>query len=164
MEDKTPTTDPTSLDFTLEQIASLLLVGHTYYQNGKYNDARAIFEGLQVMDPSNPYPSAILGSMLQQEGKCEEAIAAFTTALQLYPEDIHTLTNRGECYLNLGKFPEAAADLNKAITLDPDSKNPAANRARLLAALTLEGLKLASEKGIAAVQDAKRRIDEQLAL
>jgi tetratricopeptide (TPR) repeat protein len=163
MEDKTPTTND-ALNLTPEQMASLLLLGHTCYENGKYKQARDIFEGVRVMDPSNPYPSAVLGSMLQQEGKCEEAIACFTTALQIYPEDIHTLTNRGECYLNLGKFPEAAEDLKKAITLDPDLKNPAANRARLLAALTLEGLKLASEKGIAAVQDAKRRIDEQLGL
>ena len=163
MEDKTADRD-LSINLTPEQMASLLLVGHNYFQSGKYNAARNIFEGIQVMDPLNPYPSAILGSMFQQEGKCEEAIASFTTSLQIYPEDIHTLTNRGECYLNLGKFPEAAEDLKKAITLDPDQKNPAANRARLLAALTLEGLKLASEQGVSAVQDAKRRIDEQLGL
>jgi tetratricopeptide (TPR) repeat protein len=165
MEDKTSATNwANTLNLTAAQMASLLLLGYTYYYSGKHREARDIFEGIQVIDPANPYPPAVLGSIHQQEGKYEEAIACFTTSLRIYPEDVHSLVNRGECYLNIGKFPEAAEDLKTAIALDPDQKQPASNRARLLAALTVEGLKLASEQGIAAVQEAKRRIDEQLAL
>ena len=49
-----------------------------------------------------------------------------------------------------------------AIELDPESTDPAANRARLLAAFTLEALKLAEEKGLDAVRDAEQRLQKQL--
>lgn len=147
-----------------EQMAALLLLGHAYLENGRNREARDIFEGIQMLDPENPYAPAVLGSICQREKKYEEAIAYYDRALSLYSNDAYTLTNRGECHLNLSKFKEAALDFEASIALDPEQKHPAANRARFLAGLTLEGLHLASTKGTGAIRDAKRRIDEQLAL
>lgn len=147
-----------------EQLAALLLLGHSYYENGRNQEARDIFEGIEMLDPENPYAPAVLGSICQQERKYEDAITHYDRALSIFSSDAYTLTNRGECYLNLSKFKEAAADFAAAIALDPEQKHPASNRARFLAGLTVEGLYLAGEKGTEAVREAKRRIDKQLAV
>lgn len=147
-----------------EQMAALLLLGYSYYESGRYPEARDMLEGILLLDTANPYPHAMLGAIHQREENFEAAVSCYSKALELHDRDIHSLTNRGECYLNLSKFKEAADDFTAAMTLDPERKHPAANRARFLAALTLEALALADEQGLDAVRDAKRRIDAQLAL
>jgi len=149
-------------DIDAKQVAALLLTGHNYYSQGKLDEAKRIFEGLAVLDGKNPYVHGILGAIYQKQEKYDVAIARYTLALNIFPKDPNSLTNRGEIYLKLGKFKEAAEDFKKAIELDPERKHPAANRARVLVSLTHEALKLAKEKGVDAVYDAKKRLDDQL--
>jgi Flp pilus assembly protein TadD len=144
--------------FDAKQEAALLLTAHSLLTNGRLEDARKIFEGLAVLDATNPYVHGILGSIYQKQGKHLMAVAHYTLALNLFPEDKHSLLNRGEIFLKLGKFVEAAADLKKIIALDPDQKNPAANRARLLVGLTQDALALTKQKGLNAVIAEKARI------
>jgi tetratricopeptide (TPR) repeat protein len=147
---------------TPESAAVLMNLGHSFYQQGKLTEARSIYEGLLLLDPTNPYAHAMLGSIHQQQNQHEKAIDCYTRALQLFPDDIHTLTNRGECYLHLGRLEESAHDLKKAIQLDAANNNPAANRARFLSAVTVEALRLAETGGQQAVVEAKHRLDAQL--
>jgi tetratricopeptide (TPR) repeat protein len=144
------------------QIAALMQLGFTLFQQGKFKEARDIMEGLIVLNPLNPYPYSVMGSIHQKEKRLEEALNCFTVCLKLHPQEINTLTNRGEVLLTLGRFEEAAADLKAAIELDPKSENPAANRARFLTAFAAEALKLAEDKGPDAVQAAAKRLDKQL--
>lgn len=145
------------------EVAALLLAGHTLYEQGRLEDAKNIFEGLMALDARNPYLNGILGAIYQKQNKDEIAIAFYDAALNLFPEDVHSLTSRGEIYLNLGKFDKAAADFKRAIDLDPKWKHPAANRARLLAGLTLQSLELAKQKGIKAVLEERKQLHTQLA-
>lgn len=145
-----------------QQYGAILMAGHTLFTEGIYDDARKLFEGLATLDSKNPYIHGMLGAIYQKIGQDEAAIARYSKALSLFPNDINSLTNRGELYLKTGKMQEAAADLKKAIGLDQGKKHPAANRARLLVVATAEALKLAQDKGIGAVLDAKKRIDAQL--
>jgi tetratricopeptide (TPR) repeat protein len=156
------TTLAEAITATPESAAVLMHLGHSLYQQGKLAQARDIFEGLLLLDSSNPYAHAILGTIHQQEKRLDEAIDCYSKALQLFSADIDTWTNRGECYLQLGRLQESADDLKTAIQLDAGNNNPAANRARFLSAVTLEALKLAESGGQQAVLDAKRRLDEQL--
>ena len=150
-------------DVDSSQVAALLMTGHNLYQQGHLEEAKKIFEGLAVLDGKNPYVHGILGAIYQKQEKYDVAIARYTLALSVFPKDPNSLTNRGEIYLKLGKFNEAASDFKKAIDLDPERKHPASNRARILVSLTADALKLAKEKGVEAVYDAKKRIDAQLA-
>ena len=145
-----------------EQYGAILMAGHTLFTEGRYEEARQLFEGLALLDAKNPYNHGMLGAIYQRLGNVEAAIARYSKALSLFSNDIYSLTNRGELLLKTGKLQEAAEDLKKAIALDPEKKHPAANRARLLVIAMAEALKLAREKGIGAVLDAKKRIDEQL--
>ena len=161
---KSPENLAEALKLEPQQMAALIALGHQFYENGKYKTAKDIFQGIQVLDAKNPYAPAILGSIAQREKKYANAISQYSLAIALHPKGISLLVNRGECYLAEGKLAEAGADFRDAIQLDPKQTDPAANRARFLGALTLEGLELAEKKGIKAVMEAKRRIDEQLAL
>lgn len=137
-------------DLNANQVASLLLCGHNFLSQGHWEDAKNIFEGVALLDPKNPYVHTMLGAIYQKMAKFDLAILRYTRAIELFPDDINALTNRGEIYLNLGRFTEAANDLKAAIALDPDKKVPLANRARLLAVMTAESLRLAKEKGVQA--------------
>jgi|SRR3990172_3394907 len=134
-----------------DQIASVLVSGHNFFCEGRLEEAKNIFEGLAVLDPKNPYVHSMLGAVYQRMQQYEPAIFCYTTALEIFPSDISALTNRGEIYLNLGRFEEAANDLKKAIELDPEKKHPSANRARLLATMAAESLRLVKEKRFSAL-------------
>lgn len=106
--------------------------GYMLYEQGKYEAARVIFEGLAAIDNNNHNYHRLLGSIYQIEGLWDAAYYRYTLALKGSPEDIHALTNRGEVLLHLGKSKEAADDLRHAVSLDTTRANPAAKRARVL--------------------------------
>ncbi|HSE42988.1 MAG TPA: type III secretion protein [Acidobacteriota bacterium] len=123
-----------------QQVASLLIVGHNFYSQGRLNEAQAIFEGLAVLDATNPYLHNILGAIFQRKKEYNKALLRYTLAIELLPDDIDAFANRGEVYLAIGKFLEASNDFKKAIELDADGREPSANRARMLATLAAERL------------------------
>ncbi len=127
------------------QIASLLLCGYNFFNHGRLQEAKSIFEGLSLLDPDIPYVNCMLGAIYQRLGKSDLAILRYNHAITLFPQDVVALTNRAEIYLSQGKFLEAADDLKKVIELDPENKNPSANRARMLAAITSESLQLSNK-------------------
>lgn len=128
------------------QIASLLLCGHNFFSEGRFKEAKTIYEGMVLLEPNNPYVNTMLGAIYQRMEQYDLAILRYNRAIELFPQDISALTNRGEIHLNLGRFLEAAADLKKVIELDPQKKHPQTSRARLLAAMTAESLRAAKEK------------------
>lgn len=130
-----------------EHISATLLVGHLFYTQGKIEEAKKIFEGLFVLDQTNPYVHAILGSIHQKQRLYPAAVMHYSHAIRLFPGDIESLTNRGEIFMQHGRFKEAASDFKNAIELDPQQQSPAANRARLLSALAKESLELTKTKG-----------------
>jgi Tfp pilus assembly protein PilF len=128
------------MNVTPRQEAALISLSYTFYSNGRFDDAAKILEGLTVIDNNTPYVCALLGSIYQKKEDFERAIEQYTRAITLDSHDIYNFVNRGEILLRQGKFQEATSDLMKAIETDPDKKHPAANRARLLLALTQEAI------------------------
>src|SRR5205085_4121181 len=112
------------LQVDAKQAAALLMLGHTLYEQGRYQESKNLFEGLLVLDPGNPYLFGILGSIYQKEGSYPVAINLYTQALDLFPGDIDSRVNRGEVYLKLGKLREAAADFQESIAIDPSASDP----------------------------------------
>ncbi|MCI0412916.1 tetratricopeptide repeat protein [bacterium] len=147
-------------DINAKQVASLLVTGHQWFEQGRLKDARNIFEGLALLDARNPYVHGILGAINQKEEKYEAAIEWYDMALNIFEKDVNLLTNRGEVCLKLGAFEQAAKDFKKATELDPGKKHPAANRARMLILMTQEALKLAKVNGVSAITAEKKRLDQ----
>lgn len=126
---------------TMEQAYAIAEFGYTMYQQGRYKDARTLFEGLVIGNPYDPYFHAMLGAIYTKLDMHEEAAQEFSIAIELDPEDINSYVNRGELLLQHGEFEYAMEDLKAAIDLDPDGKNPASLRARALAAATASVIK-----------------------
>ena len=146
------------LGITPAEVASLILLGHSLFEQGKLVEAKMIFEGVVLLQPENPYPFAILGGIHQQQQNYESAIENYSKVLEVNERDTYTLMNRGECFLNLGRLQEAAGDLKAAIELDSKGTDKASNRARFLSKVTLEAMKLAQEKGIEALKTTGREV------
>lgn len=126
---------------TMEQAYAIAEFGYTMYQQGRYKDARTLFEGLVIGNPYDPYFHAMLGAIYTKMDMHEEAAQEFSIAIELDPEDINSYVNRGELLLQHGEFEYAMEDLKAAIDLDPEGKNPASLRARALAAATASVIK-----------------------
>jgi tetratricopeptide (TPR) repeat protein len=133
------------LNVTQRQEAALMSLGYSLYSAGRLEDATKILEGMASLDNRIAYVFGLLGAIFQKKQDYATSIDRYTEALKLEPNNIYYLTNRGEILLREGKFPQAASDLIKAIESDPEEKHPAANRARLLVALTQDAAKALKE-------------------
>ena len=120
------------LPVSSEALASALHFALLKEAQGDYNTAAAAFKALLLMDPSNPYFHAMLGSIYQRKEDYEGAVQEYTEALKIFPSDIDSLTNLGEIFLKTGRSEEAIQYLKQAVELDAELDHPSANRARLL--------------------------------
>jgi type III secretion system low calcium response chaperone LcrH/SycD len=125
---------------TVDEAYNIAEYGFGLYQEGKYHDARTIFEGLVVCNPYDAYFHNMLGAVYQQLDMKDEAAEEYTLAIELDPEQLHAHVNRGELYLQSGEFDKALDDLKRAIELDPDGRDPAGVRARALAMATANAM------------------------
>ncbi|QRK04593.1 tetratricopeptide repeat protein [Archangium violaceum] len=107
--------------------------GFQAYEQGRYEDARAVFVELAAYDPTEGYYRTALGAICLAVDELDDALAHFNEALRLNPTDCPALVNRGEVHLRLGSLLEAAEDFSRVVALDPENKDPLSERARLLA-------------------------------
>ncbi|MBS1795841.1 MAG: tetratricopeptide repeat protein [Acidobacteria bacterium] len=107
-------------------------IGAMYYQQGNFEKARTIFEGLVELDPNSANAHSALGGLLTLQKMDEPAIRHLKRALELNPSQIAPYVNLGEIYIRQQKIEDAIANLKKAIEFDPEEKDPGANRARAM--------------------------------
>ncbi|WNG35207.1 tetratricopeptide repeat protein [Archangium minus] len=107
--------------------------GFQAYEQGRYEEARAVFVELAACDPSEGYYRTALGAICLAVDELDDALIHFNEALRLNPTDCPALVNRGEVHLRLGSLLEAAEDFSRVVALDPENKDPLSERARLLA-------------------------------
>jgi tetratricopeptide (TPR) repeat protein len=131
---------------TAPEMLEMAMQGFRLYEQGKYKDAKVIFEGLCDLDPAEAYYRTALGAIFLAEEDLETALGHFNHSLVLNEKDSAALVNRGEVHLRLGNIVEAAQDFATAVELDPENKDPLTMRARLLAAAALETIE-AAQKG-----------------
>jgi tetratricopeptide (TPR) repeat protein len=122
------------------EMLEMAMIGFQMFEQGRYKDAKAIFEGLVCFDPKEAYYRTACGAVALATEDLDNALYCFTVAIQLSPKEIASYVNRGEVFLRQGKIVEAANDFKKAIDLDPKDKDPLTMRARLLSAAAIEAL------------------------
>lgn len=122
------------------EMLEMAVTGFAMYEQGRYREAKVIFEGLAALDPKESYYRTALGAVYLAQDKLAEAHTEFDAALDLNDQDIAAYVNRGEVRLRKGLILEAATDFKNAVDLDPENKDPLSLRARALAAAALETL------------------------
>lgn len=120
------------LDISKAEFHEMGNVGAMYYQQGNFEKARTIFEGLVELDPQSADAHSALGALLTLQQQDEAAIGHLEKAVRLKPEQIAPYVNLGEIFIRQQKLEAAVANLKKAIELDPEEQDPGANRARAM--------------------------------
>jgi tetratricopeptide (TPR) repeat protein len=120
------------MGMTMEEAYNLAEIGYGLYEEGRFHDARIVFEALVVSNPYDAYFHNILGAIYQQLDMREEALEQYSIAIDLDPEQMHSLVNRGEILLQDGQFERALEDLKRAMALDKSGNDPVLVRARAL--------------------------------
>ena len=121
---------------TMEQAYAMAQLGYTQFEQGRYKEAQAIFEGLVVSNPYDAYFHTVLGSIYARTDRSTDAAEEYSLAIELDPDNIAARTNRAELLLQHGEFKMALDDLKAAIDLDKTGNDPNAARARALASAT----------------------------
>ena len=120
------------LNISPQEFVEMGRVGAMFYQQGNFDKARTIFEGLVELDPESANAHSALGGLLTLQQEDEKAVEHLRKAIELNPSQIAPYVNLGEIYIRQQKIEDAVANLKKAIELDPDEKDAGANRARAM--------------------------------
>lgn len=131
---------------SMEEAYAIADLGYTLFEQGRYDDAQTVYEGLVIGNPYDAYFHTMLGAIYAKKNMHEEAAEEYSIAIELDPKNISAYVNRGELLLQHGEFEYAMDDLKAAIDLDPKAENPSGIRARALAAATAAIIKEVLEK------------------
>ena len=121
---------------TMQEAYSFAEVAFNLFEQGKYDQAQTIVEGLVISNPYDGYFHGLLGAIYGRKGMHEEAQEEYSIAIDLDPTNLSAYVNRAEIFLQHGDIEKALKDLKKAIELDPKGEKPFGVRARALAAAT----------------------------
>jgi cytochrome c-type biogenesis protein CcmH/NrfG len=115
-----------------QQIESIAMLGYQAWEQGRAEDAKAIFEGLTALDSKSYFGYAGLGAVALGSGNLDEAVEQLSKAIDLNPNDPTVRANLGEAYLRRSQLDKATEAFQAALTLDPNQRDAGANRARAL--------------------------------
>ena len=119
-------------NFEKEHIAHLYKNGLSLHQQGKYDEAQAVYEEILQIDTEHFDALQLLGALFVQTNQYSQALNYLECALQLRPEYVEALSNRGNALKALGRFEDALASYDRAIGINPDFAIAHYNRATLL--------------------------------
>ena len=128
------------------EMLQMAMVGFRMYEQGRYGEAKMIFQGLITLDPKESYFLTALGAVYLAEDNLDDAKLYLDRSIEVNPKELAAFVNRGEVHLRRGKVLEAAQDFSKAVELDPTGKDPLTMRAKVLAAAALEAIEVAQAK------------------
>lgn len=134
---------------TMQDAYAFAEIAYNLFEQGKYDQAQTVVEGLVISNPYDGYFHSLLGSIYGRKGMHEEAQEEYSIALELNPKDLASYVNRAEILLQHGDIEKALEDLKKAVELDPKGEEPFGIRARALAQATVSVLEEAlRDKGM----------------
>ena len=106
------------------------VLGTQCYEQGRYQDARTMFQAAATLDDRCYLSHAGLGAVSLVEEDLPGALGHLRRAYELNTKDPAVCGNLGEVCLRRGMRAEAVRYLQEAAALDPAQTNPFANRAR----------------------------------
>lgn len=132
--------------------------GYSFMREGKLDQAKTVFEGLQALDPYDAYFHMVLGTIAQEQGDIDRAEKLYSRSLEINPFSPVALAQRGEIRLGKGQFEDALTDLGKSVQADPEGNEPAARRARVLLQMMKQQLDASKADPAKASRDARMEL------
>jgi len=103
-----------------------------HQNNGKYDQAKAIYQSLLSQNPALASPSLNLGMIAIKQAQADEAKEYFEVVLGLAPKQITALTYLALLAREAGEFDQAESYLRKILEIDPNNLNAIRNLGILL--------------------------------
>ncbi|MER3429338.1 MAG: hypothetical protein C4334_14850 [Pyrinomonas sp.] len=103
--------------WTTEEIRLVADLAYWLAEQGRYQEAITIFEGLAALAPATAYFQSALGALWLRHGQPERALPHLETALTADPQDFTALINRAEARMLLGDLDGARKDLKAMLDL-----------------------------------------------
>ncbi|MDX2013808.1 MAG: CesD/SycD/LcrH family type III secretion system chaperone [Myxococcaceae bacterium] len=97
-----------------EELYSIARMGYFFYYQGKFEEARTIFQGLYAVNPLDPYFAKALGVVEMAAGNAAGALAAYDVCLKLSPQDSAAYVGRAEVKISQNQRSGAVDDLRRA--------------------------------------------------
>ncbi len=104
-------------DWNKDEIRIISEIAYSLAQQGSYEKAIILFEGLLAVAPATAYFQAALGALHLRLKNVRQAIEHLNAALKIEESDVLSLVNRGEAQLLAGNISEARRDLEKAMRI-----------------------------------------------
>jgi superkiller protein 3 len=101
-----------------ESAGAQLNLGRALREQGKQDEAIAVFRQTLILEPKYAEAEDGLGVALSKQGKLDEAIAAYRRALALDPKYVAAYSNLGAVMFEQGKLTEAITAFRQALDLD----------------------------------------------
>jgi tetratricopeptide (TPR) repeat protein len=99
----------------------------------KPDEAVEAFRQAEALDPRDPEPHLIAGSLLEQQQKFVDAEKEYQEALQVAPDSNDALIALSNFYMREKKFDDAQTTLKKLVTLRPNDASTHFQLGRMLA-------------------------------
>ena len=114
------------------QVVFLMAQGLALHQQGKFNEAKAIYEKVLAIEINNFEALLLLGTLSAQTKEFTRAVDFLAAALKMNPNHAVCYSNRGNALKELKRLDEALASYDKAISIKPDYAEAYSNRGNAL--------------------------------
>lgn len=101
-----------------ELFNAIFSLGFNFFAQGKYANAKIIFDGLMVLIPNDPAPFLAYGEALLFEEKTELALLHFLRTKEKFASDSRVLIGASKAYILLGKYDDARELLTTILASD----------------------------------------------
>jgi serine/threonine protein kinase len=108
------------------------LLGVTLWMDNKPAEAVVALQRASVLDPKEPAPYWVLGTVFTSQRMLREAAQAYRKFVDLKPDEAGGHTKLGIILAELKQLPAAEASLKKALELKPDDAEARVNLASVL--------------------------------
>ena len=95
-----------------------LVIGTTYDELKRYDEAMKCYDKALEIDPKNANVLCNKGASLNELGKYDEAMKCYDKALEIDPKNANVLCNKGASLNELGKYDEAMKCFDAALEID----------------------------------------------
>jgi len=103
-------------------VEELTDAGSILLNNGRFEEALALFELAIRRDAQNVRARLGAGSALVRIGEVEKALAHVEQALHIAPRELKVLAVSGHCLQQLGRVDEARKTFEYALAIDPQDR------------------------------------------
>jgi tetratricopeptide (TPR) repeat protein len=130
------------LGYTEDELFKIYNTGQALSNQGKYEDALKIADGLLFLIPNFLAANMLKGDTLRKMGKYEESLECYNKAVSANPLFIQSYWERAKLFFAIKNMPNYLLDLESVVSLDPQAKTVFGKRAmKILEAAEQELLK-----------------------